>query len=272
MKFGVSSACLYPLDTLASLKTLGEKGCKTTEIFFNTFSEIEPQYVKELKKICDEYGIDVASVHPFTSAFEAFMLFTPYPARFKDMSEIYKKMFEACAVLGAKVVVLHGDKKGGPLTDEEYFERFYSLAKLGREFGVMLAQENVNLFRANDAEFIKKMIESLGEFAAFTFDVKQAVRGELNPFNTLKAMGTHVKHVHISDNNLQKFNKNTKLNSSDDCSCLLPGSGSFDFEKMFAQLKSVGFSGACIVELYRACYHEVEDLVSACKMLEKLAE
>lgn len=270
MKLGISTACLYPLDTIESLKILSESECKIVEVFFNTFSEIEPLYVKKLRKICDENGMNVVSVHPFTSAFEAFMLFTPYPARFYDMAEIFKKMFAACNELGAKIIVLHGDKAGGPLSDEEYFERFYNLAQVGREFGVTLTQENVNLFRANNVDFIAKMIENLGETAAFTFDVKQAVRGRINPFKILAAMGKNVKHVHVSDNIVQDFGSGSKLNSADDCSCMLPGAGDFDFKKMFEHLKFVGYDGACVLELYRACYGDAEDLVRACGALEDL--
>jgi len=257
---------------LESLKILGENGCKTVEMFFNSFSEIEPEYVAKLKQMCDEYGVETTSIHPFTSAFEPFMLFTPYPLRFNDMAEIYKKMFAACNVLGAKVVVLHGDKAGGPLNDEEYFERFYNLAKIGREFGVTLAQENVNLFRANRPDFIRNMIKNLGDVAAFTFDMKQAVRGGFNPFEILETMDKNVKHIHISDNNVRNFDEKTALNSSKDCSCMLPGSGSFDFTKMFNHLKLIEYGGACILELYRACYEDDDALMKSCRHLNRLAK
>ena len=50
--------------------------------------------------------------------------------------------------LGAKILVIHGDRsfeKSG-LNDREYYDRFGILSRIAREYGVTLAQENVNAF------------------------------------------------------------------------------------------------------------------------------
>ena len=61
---GVSTACLYPLETEKAFEFLAESGIKNTEIFFNTDSELSPSFVSELKRIADLNGVRVFSVHP----------------------------------------------------------------------------------------------------------------------------------------------------------------------------------------------------------------
>ena len=48
---GVSTACLYPLETEKAFEYLAKNGIKNTEIFFNTDSELTPSFVSELKQI-----------------------------------------------------------------------------------------------------------------------------------------------------------------------------------------------------------------------------
>ena len=67
MAIGISTSCLYPLITEESLITLGKSGVKTCEIFLNSYSETTVDFAKELLKIKNEYGMKVASVHPFSS-------------------------------------------------------------------------------------------------------------------------------------------------------------------------------------------------------------
>ena len=75
MKIGISSASLYPEFLEDSLKMIGEAGIKTTELFVNTISEIQPEFISKLRAIKDYYGINIVSFHPFTSGFEHYMLF-----------------------------------------------------------------------------------------------------------------------------------------------------------------------------------------------------
>ena len=57
MNFGASIACFYPMDTELSLRKIGELGIKNTEIFFNTFSELEVAYFNtERNKIFTKPG------------------------------------------------------------------------------------------------------------------------------------------------------------------------------------------------------------------------
>lgn len=254
MKIGVSTACLYPNLIEDSLRILGENGVKTTEIFLNTLSEMSPDFISELIRIKESYGMDIVSLHPFTSGYEGYMLFQNYPRRTKDSFDFYKKYFSIAANLGAKIVVLHGDRIGGKLSTYDYCERFAKLSDIANQYGVCLTQENVNLFRASDPDFIREMIKNLGKRALFTFDIKQSVRSGHSPWEIYDAMRGHIAHIHLSDHN--------SLND-----CLLPGKGEFDFAKLFRIALADGYDGAALVEVYSNAYIRDKELGVCCKQL-----
>ena len=77
---GISTACLYPLETEKAFEYLAKNEIKNTEIFFNTDSELTPSFVSELKHIALANGVRVYSVHPFMSTSDYYYLFCEYPA------------------------------------------------------------------------------------------------------------------------------------------------------------------------------------------------
>ena len=108
MDIGVSTACLYPLETEKALYELAERGVKNVEIFVNSIDELEGQVLVELRRIIGEYGMNVISMHPFSSPMETLFLFGDYPRRTEYLIDIYKRYFEVMAEIGADVFVLHG--------------------------------------------------------------------------------------------------------------------------------------------------------------------
>ena len=236
MTFGVSTACLYPDATEDALLSLAKLGVKETEIFFNAESELSGALLKKLLGIKNEYGVKVSAVHPFTSGFEPFLLFSRYERRFSDALELYKKYAAAAAALGASYIVIHGDGEKGLLSDDEYFGRFRTLRESCKAYGAEPIQENVNLFRASSPAFLLDMKAALGEDIGFALDIKQCVRSGRGPFEVAKAMSGHIRHVHVSDHTGAQ-------------SCLLPGRGGFDFARLFAFLKAEGYSGSVLIEV-----------------------
>ena len=93
MKIGISSSCFYPLETERSLRRVAEAGAKTTEIFFNTPSELHGERLRELLAIRDFYGMSVSSVHPFQSFAEGYWLFSEYRRRYTDALEMYARNY-----------------------------------------------------------------------------------------------------------------------------------------------------------------------------------
>lgn len=108
MTVGASSACFFPLETEKALDGVLRLGFDKAEVFFNTSSELEEPFVKELKRNADSHGARILSVHPFSSSLESNCIFAEYKRRFDDFIGLYQKHFHAAAVLGADVVVIHG--------------------------------------------------------------------------------------------------------------------------------------------------------------------
>ena len=88
---GMSSSCYYPSETEKSLIKCGESGFTNVEIFVNTYSELVEPMCKEFKSIKEHYGLNIRSIHPFTSFAESTVIFGTYPRRVDDGMEFYKK-------------------------------------------------------------------------------------------------------------------------------------------------------------------------------------
>ena len=120
-----------------------------------------------------------------------------------------------------------------------------------------LAQENVNRFRSSDLDYIRAMRAQLGEKAHFVLDVKQCRRCGLSPFAMAEAMGDKIVHVHVSDQSGEK-------------DCLIPGRGNTDFKRLFSLLRSSGFNGTAMLELYRSNFDAPEELLEGWDFLENI--
>lgn len=248
MKTGVSTACLYPLETERSLELLLEMGYRRFEVFFNCAQEITQPFLKGLKSQADAYGATFVSVHPFTSAAESTLLFGDYPRRTQEAFDFYRRYMAAAAYLGGAYVVIHGQPKGhGKLTDKGYWERFGELYRLGDQEGAYPAQENVRQHRSADPAFLAGMRDYLGEACAFVLDVKQCRMAGVDTRQMALAMGSRLAHVHLSD-------------WEEGRPCLLPGAGRFDHEAFRRLLEELHFSGTVVTEVYRNSFNQLSEL------------
>jgi sugar phosphate isomerase/epimerase len=244
MLTGISTACLYPMETEKALDILLGMGYRVFEIFTNTQSELSDGYVEELSKMLGEHDASAYSVHLFSSGYEPHMFFSNYQRRFDDSVLQYRRHFAAARKLGAKVVVFHGDRREGHLSEEEHCRRLKYLCRVAADEGVCLAQENVSRCRSFSAEAIRQMRRLGGGEIKFVLDIKQALRAGCSPFEMLDAMGEDIRGVHVSD-------------SDENNDCLLPGDGNLDFKELKARLLSFGYQGPMIVEVYRNNYQDV---------------
>ena len=259
MRLGASTSCFYPLETEKALQKVSELGFEKTEIFFNAPSELEESFLKKLLNIVDGTGTQIISVHPFSSFLETNCIFTEYKRRFDDFIYIYEKTCHAAAMLGAKIVVIHGalDKPKIHIPDERYFERFNLIIEIGRREGVLVCQENVNKFKSQSIDFCKKMRAQLGDSYKMVFDIKQTVRAGQNTFEFLDEFKNQIVHIHISDN-------------SPVGDCLPPGKGTFDFASMKRILDASDYKGDAVIEIYSKSYDVEKELRESKAYLEKL--
>ncbi len=254
MKIGVSSASFYPLETELALQEIGKAGVKNAEVFFNCESELKPSFIDLLTEIKDEYGINIASIHPTCSLAESFLLFSEYDRRFYEGLNKFARYSEIAAQLGAKYIIMHGGKNNGILTDEEYCERYMMLNSETLKNGVYILQENVANFRSRDREFLRSMCNILGDDAKFCFDIKQAVRSGYDPFEMAEEFASHIMHCHISDHNI----------GSD---CLLPLNGGFNFNAFFNLMAQKGYDGAYVIEVYKNAYKNYDEIFQSFKKI-----
>ncbi|MGN0172449.1 MAG: sugar phosphate isomerase/epimerase family protein [Acutalibacteraceae bacterium] len=257
MQIGISTSNLYPLPPEDALTALGGLGVDTAEVFVNTHSEVTPAFTALLKERANAAGLHIRSLHPYTSAFEPYLLFSAYERRFEDGLSVFSALFEAAAALGADYLILHGDREAGVLPAEQSIERFERVYDLGQRYGVTLLQENVVRFRASSPDYVKTMRRLLGDKAQFTLDLKQCRRSGVALSDMIDAMRGAIRHVHISD-----------YNSGHDC--LPPGTGDEDFSAVLRALKDSGFDGALIIELYRRNFDDIAQLANAAAALKAL--
>ncbi len=254
---GMSSSCFYPLETEKSLINCGEMNFTNVEIFINTYSELLEPMKSEFKSIVNNYGMNITSIHPFTSFAESTVVFGTYLRRVDDGIEFYKKYFEFAAFLGAKLLILHGAKIGPYADNEEYFERYARLYGVGKEFGITVSQENVVHFRSQSPDFIKRMSDYLGDDFSMTLDLKQCRRAGESPLDFINVAGKKIDHVHLSD-------------YTDLSDCAAPFEGKENFEIIVKELKESGYSGNFIIELYRKNFENPQQIVDAAVKFDKI--
>lgn len=256
LRIGVSTANLYPMNIEDTFAYLEGQGARDVEIFVNTTSEITKNFAAMLKSRANAAGLNIRSLHSYTSCFEPYMLFSQYERRFEDGLKMFAPIFQAAQVAGAEFVILHGDRDPGTLPASQSIRRFERLYDLGREFGVTLLQENVVRFRACRPAFVREMRAQLGDKAQFVLDFKQCRRAGVPIPEMIDAMSGAIRHVHISD-------------CTDTEDCLMPGAGHEDFPYLLQLLKDNGFNSTLTIELYRRNFDKISELSRGCATLAK---
>ncbi len=256
MQIGMSTACFYPMNTEVALEQILLTDSPSVEIFINADSELEVNYINRLRRCCDLAGVQVVSVHPYTSGMEGMYFFSGYDRRAHDGREYYKKYYRAANLLGCKNVVFHGAHHVQDLTMEQYAECYDPIMQDAKAMGARLCHENVVRCRSGKPEFFTELTRLLPS-VQYVLDCKQAVRAGVSPTEMAKAMGERVVHLHLSDHT-----------PTDDC--LTPGCGTMDFEKLYAGLRTQGFEGTAVVELYRENFENLDTLQQGRRYLQSL--
>ena len=257
MNFGISTACLYPMEIDKAFKFLAENNVEYTEVFLNTFSEMENDYLYKIKEMSILHNTKIVSVHPFSSFMEAFLFATDYPTRFADGEKLYRTMFKACNILGAKILVFHGDLNNNSYEFEKYCLNYKKLREIGKEYNVSLCQENVARCKSSNSKNIMLMRKYLNDDVEFVLDIKQAIRANEKIEDMLNAMKGKIKHIHLSDNN-------------DKNDCLLLGEGNMDFYELKTLLNKQNYKGNIILEVYSNAYKEPIQLCNCIEWIKNI--
>ena len=257
MEIGISLACFYPEHPEDVVDRVCDMGFKTAELFLNTFSELDASYIKSLADLCNKRDLTIYSIHPFTSALENYMFFSPYDRRIKDSVYLYQKYCDVAKAFDAKVINFHGDRGLGLQNFDEYCECLAPLTELSEKNNVVISHENVFFNSINHPEFVRKLREKLGDSVKFTFDIKQANKGGANPYELCEAMSSDVVNFHINDYDEENI-------------CLLPGDGIVEHKKLIKTLLRNNYSGPAIIEVYRSNFSDIDDILRSKLYLEKI--
>jgi len=252
MKIGLSSACFYPeVLTEDSIKLIKDIGFGTGEIFLNSNSEYEDEFIELLNEERLRHGFEIKSVHSFSSAFEPY-LFELYDRRRKDMFKYFKKVCRAASMLGAKYYTFHGMRKFDldAINRKHVLDIYDRLVYSAMEEGVVLAQENVSWCMSADTRFLELLREKCRYPVKYTLDIKQSFRAGVDVQSYLDVMGMDLVNLHINDRNEEQ-------------NCLLPGQGNVNYEELFSKLTDIGYKGDMIIEVYRDNFKKYDELAAS---------
>lgn len=254
MDIGMSLACFYPMEPEIALRTASNLEIGVCEVFLNTESELDEEYLHKLREDCDRLGISVYSVHPFTSFLENYMFFSPYPRRIADATVFYERYAKAAKILGAKAVNIHGDRGIGLSDFDKYVQCAAPLMKLQEKTGIVFSFENVFYNSVNHPEFVSKLCQKIPEIQ-FTFDIKQAFKGGQDAYLLAEAMGDRVVNFHVNDRDEEHI-------------CLLPGKGTVDYRRIFDILKKNHYNGPALIEVYSYNFESPSEILNSKRFLE----
>jgi sugar phosphate isomerase/epimerase len=257
MKIGISTANFYPdtntEDTIDKIKKLG---FPIVEIFLNSETEYEPDFIEKLKDNLNRNNIEVYSIHGFSTSFEPF-LFDRYKRRRDDMMKRYKSVIKAAKEVGAKTYTFHGIRKQDLVSlDKDYVTDIYNnLSYEAAKEGIIFSQENVSWCKSSEIDFLKLLKDKVKYPVKFTFDIKQAYKAGVSPVEYLDVMGKDLVNFHINDRD-------------DNNLCLMPGRGTVNYKEMKNKLDQIGYNNVGIIEVYRENYKNYEEFITVKEFLE----
>jgi len=256
MQIGISSACFYPyVETEYSIPLMKEIGFDLGEIFLNSPSEYEYDFVQKLKEQKVKHNFKVNSVHAFCAPFEPF-LFDRYERRRKDMLIYFRAICRTCKQLEANSYTFHGMRniEFRGLDMDHVIDVYNELTYIAGEAGIKLAQENVSWCMSSELNFLTTIKERCRYPLFFTLDLKQAYKANKLPTDYINIMGTELVNLHINDRNEGHV-------------CLLPGNGDIDYALLSKSLLGVGYKGNAIIEVYNENFKTYEEIKKSKELL-----
>ncbi len=206
--------------------------------------------IEEVKKVIDNSGIKVLSVH------QALRFLT-----ITRLSEI-KKILDCAKIFSAKVIVLHMNSAGNQLFNKKYITAIHAMEI---EYGIKIGFENrekylgsvLNSYGWDELKFAELMRK---EDLHITFDVCHMGQAGGNIIDFFKNNKDRIVNIHLSDY------KNNILNSS-----LRPirykhlplGKGELPINEFLQALNTEGYNGLLTLEINT----NLQELIESAKIL-----
>jgi sugar phosphate isomerase/epimerase len=256
MNVGISTASYFnKLQIEDAVLDIGAHHVPLCEVFLNTFSEYEPDFVDMLAGRMQSTGLKAFSIHPMSMQYEP-QLFSIHPRQRGDAWQLYEQVLKDGQTLGATHYVMHGPARlfGGVknIGLTRIAPILIELADMARGYGIRLTLENVSWCIFNRPDFAVRLLDEIGtEPLRFTLDVKQAVRSGYDPVDYIEAVGDYIVNVHLCD--ATRLPGGTTRYD-------MPGFGEYDFREMFARLAEHRYTGPAFIEVYSDMYDAIPTL------------
>ncbi len=267
IRTGISTASFFgKIFTEDTIEYIAKMGTNMCEIFLDTFSEYEPEFIDILLERTKKYGLNVNSMHAMSTQFEP-QLFSQNPRQSQDAIKMISKVFDAGQRLGASVYVFHGlpafQRTNKLVNDYKRMAEIISpVADIAAEYGIKFAWENVNWCAYKHPCFARKIQNYItSDNLYFTMDVKQALMSGYSVEEYLDDMQDRVANVHVCDY--------IKCPDGSIKTCL-PGKGEMDFPWLAKRLKEQGYSGSVIFEVYSSNYKNYSEMAASYKYIKDL--
>ncbi len=190
-------------------------------------------YAKRLNEHCEKVGVKLIQSHSHIGR--------PLADNNEEFINDTKRCIEACAELDIPNVVIHSGYLPG-ISKKECFEKnkeFYEkLLPLAEKHGITILTENFNkmsvdgMYWIDNASDLLELIESVNHplFHA-VWDCGHANMQEMTQEQEMAILGSHIKAVHIHDND----GKNDQH--------ICPFFGTLDMDSFVRGLKKIGYDG-----------------------------
>jgi sugar phosphate isomerase/epimerase len=234
-RIGISTAAFYP-DRLTedALVSIADLGFQVVEIFLQAEAEYTPRFGAVLDRRCRDVGLDVHSLHLYSSYFD---LWSPYPRTLQENRDRFLRLVEMAALLDAEALTWHGLRYG--LEDEDLIAAFFESAgwagERAQDADLVLTLENVSWCYVRRPEHVRT-VRRAALPVGFTFDAFQARESDVDPAEMVDAMGKELVTVHLSDYR------------PDGPRHLPPGAGDIDWPVLALALRRVDYGGPLILE------------------------
>ena len=268
MEIGLSTASYFnKLQIEDAVLDIARHQVPLCEVFLNTYSEYEPEFVALLNERLRAGSVQVFSIHPMSMQFEP-QLFSVHPRQRADAWRVFEQVLADGQLLGAGHYVMHGPARLFGGVKNIHLTRiaplFTDLIQLARSYGIQLTLENVSWCVFNEPEYGLRLLDAIGsEDVRFTLDVKQAVRSGFDPIDFIQAVGERIVNVHLCDATTME-NGAVRYD--------MPGFGKYDFGKMFHTLSEYGYKGPAFIEVYSDMYEEIPTLYESRARMQRIVK
>ena len=259
MKISLSTAALYPRDTIEALEIIKNCGINYAELMPQDISETTTDFAKEI--LGKDIGIKVSSIH-FPLILSSFY-YNCYPKMQNTTKIIIDELIKAAEILGVEVIVSHGL----PTFKDNYKkELFYPVILENINYLVDGANKrNINIAIENGPNYNTRTPFSHDDFIkgfsqkniGAVIDTTESCEARQDIFDFLKNVD-NIIHFHISD-----FAKDKGKH-------LVLGDGEIDWQKFFAELETKRFKGYMVIEpLYKYFLENPKEKIKQCLQVIK---